>query len=56
MNTAALIHSACHMAELENTPPVNVNKARTHKEVFAGLLDKLSVHYGADMHKLVIIK
>ena len=30
-------------------------KPHTHKEVFGKLLDKLSVHYGVDMHKLVTV-
>ena len=28
---------------------------RTHKEVFGKLLDKLSVHYDVNMHKLVTL-
>jgi len=39
----------------ENTHFMNTKKASTHKEVFSKLLDKLSVHYDIDMHKLVTL-
>jgi len=55
MNTAA-IHSPVHSPERVNNGKIhseNVKKAHTHKEVFDKLLDRLSVHYDVDMHKLV---
>jgi len=39
----------------ENMRLINAEKVSTHKEVFGKLLDKLSVHYGVDMHKLVTL-
>ena len=60
MNTATLIYSHAYRAvaglgnnQEEKPHFINLQKARTHKEVFSKLLDKLSIHYDVDMHKLV---
>ena len=55
MNTA-VAHQHIRIAKQinnEKTHYTNVKKARTHKEVFGKLLDKLSVHYSTDMRELV---
>jgi len=54
MNTATLTATYPPViVELDNKPiekthSVNIEKARTHKEVFNNLLDKLSVHHSVD--------
>ena len=56
MNTATAfshVRIAEHVVNKEKKHSINVRRACTHKEVFGKLLDKLSVHYGVDMHKLV---
>jgi len=53
---AATVHSPVRILKQvndEKTHSMNVKKARTHKEIFNKLLDKLSVHYDVDMHRLV---
>ena len=53
---AAIAHQHVHIAEQINNEKAhyaNVRKAPTHKKVFGKLLDKLSIHYDIDMHKLV---
>ena len=53
---AVKVHSNVRIAKQvndEKTYSINVKKTYTHKEVFNKLLDKLSVHYDVNMHKLV---
>ena len=38
---------------IETPLPEDIYEARTHKEVFGDLVDKLSTHYGTDMRKIV---
>jgi len=53
MNIATVSPHVRITKHVNNESPINVKKSRTHKEIFNNLLDKLSIHYDIDMHKLV---